>query len=229
MKHSSFMGILGLVVMLLFGLMPAKAWAWDCNYWYQSSDPNSECYRPPADPAPAGMQQLTKQQMAQGQAQGQGQYQLQGQGQTANGEVDVDVGGDQNTYRSRALAISLPGLVAAPAVTGDCRIHTRGIGALSAGVTGGTKLERDCMNDKQCLAIADRYAAVGMFQAMANTLEQCGGVPAKYLPPPPVQVERTSSNPPLPPADTVTREELNAAVRRIEEKLDITFRRAVGK
>ncbi len=93
---------------------------------------------------------------------------------SANGSVEVD--GDQNTYRSKALAVSLPGLVAAPAVPGECRIHTRGIGAFSAGVTGGTKLDKPCMDRQHCLNVADRLAAWGYLEAAARQLAACDGV-----------------------------------------------------
>jgi hypothetical protein len=108
-------------------------------------------------------------QVARGGAGGEG-----GAGGSANGVVDVD--GDQNTYRSRALAVSLPGLVAAPAVPGECRIHTRGVGAFSAGVTGGTKLDKGCMDRQHCLNLADRLAAWGYVGAAARQLAACDGV-----------------------------------------------------
>lgn len=110
----------------------------------------------------------------------QGQVARGGDGGQGSGEASangtVEVGGDQNTYRSRALAVSLPGLVAAPAVPGECRIHTRGIGAFSAGVTGGTKLDKPCLDRQHCLNLADRFAAWGYLEAAARQLATCDGV-----------------------------------------------------
>lgn len=97
-----------------------------------------------------------------------------GTGGTGNGSVDV--GGDQNDYDSKALALSLPGLVAAPAVPGECRLHTRGWGGFSAGATGGTKFDEKCMAHQHCLNLADRLAAWGYLQAAARQLNACEGV-----------------------------------------------------
>lgn len=101
------------------------------------------------------------------------------------GVGNVEVAGDDVDYRARALALALPSLVAAPAVAGDCLVHTRGGGGLSIGVTGSTKLDPDCMAKRHCLAIADRFAAWGQFDAAAQQLQSCGGVPFTPVPPTP--------------------------------------------
>jgi hypothetical protein len=129
-------------------------------------------------------------------------------GASSNGSVEV--GGDQNTYRSRALAVSLPGLVAAPAVPGECRIHTRGWGGFSVGATGGTKLDATCMAHQHCLALADRYAAWGRVDAAAAQLETCGGVHVEATGKEDLQVEPSAA-----PVDYVTRDELAEHERRI--------------
>lgn len=95
---------------------------------------------------------------------------------SSNAVGQVEVGGDQSVYKARALAVNLPTLVAAPAVAGECLEHTRGVGILGGGVTGSTKLNKDCRSDVKCLAIADRLAAYGFPEAAARQLVTCGGV-----------------------------------------------------
>jgi hypothetical protein len=134
-----------------------------------------------------------------------------GAGGVGNGEVSV--GGDTSRYE--AYALSLPGLVAAPAVPGQCLEHTAGWGAFSAGKTGATKLQALCMERVHCLALADRFASWGLVQAAADQLATCGGVAARIvLPPPPAAVQ-----PPAPDlSQFVTREELNRAFIRSQSK-----------
>lgn len=55
--------------------MLAPAYAWDCSYWSQSSDPNAECYKPPA--APGGSTSTSKAHQSQHQRQTQRQRQSQ--------------------------------------------------------------------------------------------------------------------------------------------------------
>lgn len=102
----------------------------------------------------------------------------------STGEVSVGYQGDVNTYRSRALALSLPGVVAAPAVAGVCLEHLRGGGAASIGVTGRTKLNELCMQREQCLAVADRMFAWGARTDALRQLATCGGIDAKLDPTP---------------------------------------------
>jgi hypothetical protein len=98
-----------------------------------------------------------------------------------NGNGSVDVGGDTSDYK--ALAVSLPGLVAAPAVVAQCMLHSRGWGGFSAGATGGTFFDKECMAVTNCFAMADRYALWQRVDLAMRQLETCGGV----VIPPPVQ------------------------------------------
>ena len=86
-------------------------------------------------------------------------------------------------YDSRAYALALPGLTAAPAVATECLRHTRGMGGLSIGVTGGTKFDEDCLENVKCIAIADRYAAWGQVALAVEQLATCGGVGATEIAP----------------------------------------------
>lgn len=106
--------------------------------------------------------------------------------------------------RDRALALALPGQTAAPAVAGECLEHDRGGSGLSIGVTGRTRINRDCMEFVQCVAIADRYAAWGQLQLAVEQLEQCGGVEDAVLEAPAEVDEATSQA-------FVTREEFERA------------------
>lgn len=232
-----------ILIALALLTVSASAAAWPCDYWEQHTDPTAECYKAPvpvgtnntaSSEAQASAQAAAiaaqQQRQAQHQAQQQAQHQAQGQGQTAeggnagaiaNGTVNVEVPGDQNTYRSRALALSLPGLVAAPAVGGNCLEHSRGMGGLSIGVTGGTKLQEKCMDRQHCLSIADRFGAVGMFEAMAEQLTSCGGVKVTYVPPAPPVIN--------PPIDYVPRAEFEVRLKEEAEKRQRMFIRGVGK
>src|SRR5690606_12221271 len=148
----------------------------------------------PAPTSPTSAEQNQAQGQLQGQLQGQAQGQDQqqaaigvghgGAGGTGIGGAGGNSGG--NTFenstsyesRDRALALALPGQTAAPAVAGECLEHTRGGSGLSIGVSGRTRINRECMEFVQCVALADRYAAWGQLQLAVEQLERCGGVPA---------------------------------------------------
>lgn len=131
----------------------------------------------------------------------------------------VAVEGDQNTYRSRAIAVSLPGLVAAPPVPGECLEHYAGYGAFSAGKTGYTRLNKACLEDQRCLALADRFALWGYFDAAARQLATCGGVaPGEQSITVTDHAQQDSTN-------FATKDDIAA----VNEKLDRMFRRGVGK
>jgi hypothetical protein len=126
------------------------------------------------------------------------------------GNSDVTVDGDQNSYRAKSLALALPGLVAAPAVPGQCLEHLRGGGALSAGVTGRTRLNEECLKRVQCLAIADRYASWGFYDSAAKQLETCGGVN--------VEITVTDRTPVEPDANCVSKETVDKMFRSCVSK-----------
>jgi hypothetical protein len=256
-----------LTALALLLLLPMAASAWDCNYWIQQTDPNSECYRPPTEPVPAGMHQLTEQQMAQGQQQGQGQGQEQDAAATAaavaaqrqamvsnlqatgtgghastgpstSGAVsrsgsDVMIGGDSSSYNARAYAIGLPSLVGAPPVMANCLRHSRGMGAASAGVTGGTFYDEPCRKEveraqlrAECFAMADRLALWGRPDAAVNQLTACGGV----VVPPMAAIPPAVIPPPVaPPADYVPRQEFEQHQRDEREIRERMLKREVSK
>lgn len=148
----------------------------------------------PAPTSPTSAEQNQAQGQLQGQVQGQDQQQaaIAGAAATsssgaeassvANGGAGGYSGGNSlsTAYdsRDRALALALPGQTAAPAVAGECLEHTRGGSGLSIGVSGRTRINRECMEFVQCVALADRYAAWGQLQLAVEQLERCGGVPA---------------------------------------------------
>jgi len=181
----------------------------------------------PAPTSPTSAEQNQAQGQLQGQLQGQAQGQDQqqaaiagaaagslstatgvghgGAGGTGIGGAGGNSGG--NTFenstsfhsRDRALALALPGQTGAPAVTGECLEHLRGGSGASIGVSGRTRINRECMQFVQCVAIADRYAAWGQLRLAVEQLERCGGVRAGELElPATLAAER----------DYVTREEL---------------------
>lgn len=159
----------------------------------------AEAGKKPAPPEPT-LDPVTEQSQLQAQGQLQGQVQGQDQQQAAiagaaatsssgaeassvaNGGAGGYSGGNSlsTAYesRDRALALALPGQTAAPAVAGECLEHTRGGSGLSIGVSGRTRINRECMEFVQCVALADRYAAWGQLQLAVEQLERCGGVPA---------------------------------------------------
>ena len=97
----------------------------------------------------------------------------------------------------------MPGQTGAPAVAGECLEHTRGGSGLSIGVSGRTRINRECMEFVQCVALADRYAAWGQLQLAVEQLERCGGVPAREIETPTLASDQ----------QYVTREELERAFR----------------
>lgn len=162
----------------------------------------AEAGKKPAPPEPTldpvtEQSQLQAQGQLQGQVQGQDQQQaaIAGAGATSSSAAEASSvakggaggaggysGGNSlsTAYesRDRALALALPGQTAAPAVAGECLEHTRGGSGLSIGVSGRTRINRECMEFVQCVALADRYAAWGQLQLAVEQLERCGGVPA---------------------------------------------------
>lgn len=95
--------------------------------------------------------------------------------------------------RDRALAFALPGQTGAPAVAGECLEHLRGGSGASIGVSGRTRINRECMEFQQCIALADRYASWGQFQLAVEQLEKCGGVKGAVIAAPPAVVESTNT------------------------------------
>jgi hypothetical protein len=118
-----------------------------------------------------------------------------------------DGGSAKQTLESREdhdyLALGLPGQTAAPAVAGECLEHERGGSGLSIGVTGRTRLNKDCMAFKQCVALADRYQAWGQLQLAVEQLAKCGGIEAATLAHPPT--EPATDAPECVPAESLDR------------------------
>jgi len=176
-------------------------------------------HKPAPTPDPETLLEQSQAQR-QGQQQGQQQAAIAAAGaassadaeatSVANGGRAVGIGGaggnsGGNTLstayesRDRAIALALPGQTGAPAVTGECLEHLRGGSGASIGVSGRTRINRECMQFVQCVAIADRYAAWGQLRLAVEQLERCGGVRARELElPATLAAER----------DYVTREEL---------------------
>lgn len=65
----SLVKLSGIAVLLT---LTSQAYAWDCNYWEQHSNPKAECYKAPVDPNPTSTSTAS-------------QHQGQGQAQTAQG------------------------------------------------------------------------------------------------------------------------------------------------
>jgi hypothetical protein len=161
-----------------------------------------------------------------------GQGGVGGAGGTSDASSDATGGqgigtveGDTSRFRSTAIALSVPGATAAPAVPGQCLEHSRGwqAGMGLAARSGGTELQDQCMERQHCLAIADRYHAAGLLQAMADQLATCGGVSVRVVIPPaatPVTVV---------PQTGVTAEQLAIEIRRLEQRQDAIARQALAK
>lgn len=89
-------------IMLVLSALASPAFAWDCNYWSQSTDPKAECYKPPS--TPGGNNTNTN-----SQDQHQGQHQAQNQSQTAQGGaggtgVGVGLAASRSSSSSDSLA-----------------------------------------------------------------------------------------------------------------------------
>lgn len=180
-------------------------------------------------PGPSDSGITGEQTQLQGQLQGQGQDQQQAavaaagaaskSQSAASSHATGGAGGDSggNTLatsyesRDRALALALPGQTGAPAVAGECLEHLRGGSGASIGVSGRTRINRECMEFQQCIAIADRYAQWGQLQLAVEQLEQCGGVEGAVIAAPPPVVESTNTA-------FVTREEFERAYRDLLSK-----------
>lgn len=87
-------------IMLVLSLLASPAFAWDCNYWSQSTDSHAECYKAPTDPGNTNTNTL-----GQGQSQDQHQGQAQGQLQTAQGGAG-GAGGAGGSAASKASSSS---------------------------------------------------------------------------------------------------------------------------
>lgn len=137
------------------------------------------------------------------------------------------VEGDSTRVASWGVALSVPAATAAPAVPGRCLEHSRGWagGWGAAARSGGTKLQALCEERLHCLSIADMYARVGAFQAMADQLASCGGMKVTLPPPAPTAPPAAAA----PPIDAVPRAEFDAAVRRLEERQERMFQRGAVK
>lgn len=149
--------------------------------------------------------------------------QQQRQEQAQSQDASSTVYGDTSRYTSRAYALALPGLTAAPAVAGECLEHTRGGGFLGGGVTGGTKLQKQCLNHVQCMDRADRLAAWGQIELAVRELQACGAVGGDITQP---------AAPPPEQADLhrfVPREELEQRLAEAEERNQRRFERVAGK
>lgn len=136
-----------------------------------------------------------------------------------------NVEGDTSRFRSTAIALSVPGATAAPAVPGQCLEHSRGwqAGMGLAARSGGTELQDQCMERQHCLAVADRYHAAGLLQAMADQLATCGGVSVRVvIPPAPTPVA-------VVPQTGVTAEQLAVEIRRLEQRQDAIARQTLAK
>ena len=133
---------------------------------------------------------------------------------TGGGGVGT-VYGDTTNVRARALGLVIPGVTAAPAVPGACLTHSRGWGVLGMGATGGTRIDATCAERQQCLAIADRFAQAGMWQAMADQLATCGAVKAAA---PSIEVTRVPAAP-VDLSSYVRRDELRETADRITRQM----------
>lgn len=147
------------------------------------------------------------------------------QGQRQQQDASSTVYGDTSRYTSRAYALALPGLTAAPAVAGECLEHSRGGGFLGGGVTGGTKLQKQCMDHVRCMDRADRLAAWGQIQLAVRELQACGAVKGEVATPPPAE-------PPVPAVDLtgyVQRPELEQRLAEADQKNQRRFEKGIGK
>lgn len=199
--------------MLAIGLLCSMSGAWATKYT-----------PPPQQTTPVAAAQQQAQDQAQKQVQDQAQLQGQGQAQEAIGVgtgTGTGVGTGTGTavnegiqqavrYNSefRSLAVALPGQTAAPAVAGECLEHDRGGSGISIGVTGRTRINKECAARLHCLALADRYAAWGQLHLAVAQLAECEGVKNPEL----VPVAAPQ------PVDYVTREELERVYRSVVSK-----------
>lgn len=155
----------------------------------------------------------------------------------AGGNGIGTVEGDSSRFRSTAVALSVPGATAAPAVIADCIEHSRGwqAGMGVAARSGGTKLQKKCMDRAHCLAIADRYSAMGLPQAAVDQLASCGGVPGVVIvTAPPVVPDIKGEVPPTDGASSgqpaaASPAELAALEQRMIERMDRQHLRGQGK
>lgn len=134
---------------------------------------------------------------------------------TGNNSVDVE--GDSSTYRAKALALSLPGLVAAPAVPGQCLEHHAGWGVASAGRTGFTRFAEKCLAQVQCLARADRYFAWGEKELALAQLSACGGVSSEDRE---RQVAKWEARVQMESADSVSHSELAQTETKLRDEMN---------
>jgi hypothetical protein len=144
----------------------------------------------------------------------------------SSAEAIGTVEGDATKVNSWGVALSVPAATAAPAVAGECLVHSRGwqAGWGGAARSGGTKFEAACFKQIQCLQLADRLAAWGQYPMAVAQLQSCGAVPGQYVPPPAPVVPQ-----PAAPVDAVSHAELENVIQQLHERQDRQFQRNVGK
>lgn len=89
----------------------------------------------------------------------------------------ADNGGNSlsTTTNTKALALGLAPLVAAPAIALACMETTAGKGAFGAGVTGRNKLNAQCLAFTQCMSMVDKYQQLGQIALAVQKLDTCDG------------------------------------------------------
>jgi hypothetical protein len=130
-------------------------------------------------------------------------------GGTGNGSVEV--GGDVSDFDAKALALGQIRAYAAPAVPGECRIHTAGWDVTVFSKTGATRFERECREEQKCFRIVEVYLRMGREAAALKQLGVCGGlldVPVDAAPEP-AKADMSAY---------ATKEELNRAFERSVSK-----------
>src|SRR5690606_11527545 len=103
-------------------------------------------------------------------------------------------------FKSKSLALALPGATADNGSTAPCLESARGVSILGVGWSGRTKINDECFAYQQCVGIAQLYASMDRVDLAVAQLQSCGGQTAKE-----------------PGPEYVTKEELRTRDERIVE------------
>jgi hypothetical protein len=149
-------------------LMSSSAYAWDCSYWSQSSNPGGECYKPPVTAGSTSTNTNSNSAAANAASSSiakasatQGQVQSQNQSQTATGGNSASTSGANNAGNAQSVSFSGNKPVVSTAIAGigettaQCRYHDgAGLQLFVVGASfGKSRADKDCQ----------RYSAAQFF------------------------------------------------------------------
>lgn len=170
-------------VFLCFALAP-HAYAWDCSYWSQTTNPSAECYKTPNANTAGTVNNVSSvsttgssnSNSSSNQNQHQSEHQNQTQTQTANGGDASNAGNTQSV--STNVPRQAPSVAQGSVFVGDCGAGGNGGGSNTHGSAflGFAWTPYDC----KLLKAAAAYTALGMVDAACDMVNGISSVKARW-------------------------------------------------